>query len=423
LAAVSRGITTAPDVVGVGFGPSNLALAVALAETSTLTADFFERQPRFGWHRGMLLEGATMQVSFLKDLVSMRNPASRHSFVAYLHAKGRLSGFINNKTLYPLRVEFHDYLEWVAGHFADAVSYGCEIVGIDPVTEDGAVEHLNVLVRRDDGHITAHCTRNVVIATGLVPDLPPGVVSSSRVWHSSELLHQAEALRSRAPRRVAVVGAGQSAAEVADYLHRTLPDAEVLAVFSRYGYSIADDSPFANGVFDPEAVDLLFDAPPNARAQLLAYHRNTNYSVVDADLSADLYRRHYQERVLGTPRLRIVNMSRLQELVETEDGVSLRVEHLPTGRVSALDVDTVVCATGYRPADPTPMLRGLAKLDEAGRPVLDRDYRVVTSDSVHCGIYLQGAVAEPSHGLSAGLLSTTAVRAGEIVRSILDQRR
>ncbi|MGW4109753.1 lysine N(6)-hydroxylase/L-ornithine N(5)-oxygenase family protein [Actinosynnema sp. NPDC004786] len=422
MAAVPRGITTAADVVGVGFGPSNLALAVALEEVGTLTAGFFERQPRFGWHRGMLLDGATMQVSFLKDLVSMRNPASRHSFVAYLHARGRLPGFINSKTLYPLRIEFHDYLEWVAGHFADAVAYGSEVVGIEPVAEDGAVEHLDVLVRRD-GLVTTHRARNVVIATGLVPVLPPGVRDSARVWHSGELLHRVEALGALEPRRVAVIGAGQSAAEVTDHLHRALPGAEVLAVFSRYGYSVADDSPFANAVFDPEAVDLFFDAPPNTRAQLLAYHANTNYSVVDADLSAHLYRTRYREQVLGTSRLRIVNASRLHDLVETDDGVTLRVEHLPTGAVSALDVDAVVCATGYRPADPTPMLRGLAKLDATGRPVLDRDYRVVTSDSVHCGIYLQGAVAEPSHGLSAGLLSTTAVRAGEIVRSIVGQGR
>ncbi|NUT45955.1 MAG: lysine N(6)-hydroxylase/L-ornithine N(5)-oxygenase family protein [Saccharothrix sp.] len=422
MAGVPRGITTAADVVGIGFGPSNLALAVALEEVGTLTAGFFERQPRFGWHRGMLLDGATMQVSFLKDLVSMRNPVSRHSFVAYLHAKGRLPGFINGKTLYPLRVEFHDYLEWVADSFADSVTYGAEVVGIEPVADGGAVEHLDVLVRRD-GRTTAHRARNVVIATGLVPQLPPGVPGSSRVWHNAELLARVEELRARAPRRVAVVGAGQSAAEVTDYLHRTLPDTEVLAVFSRYGYSVADDSPFANAVFDPEAVDLFFGAPPDARSRLLAYHANTNYSVVDADLSADLYRRHYQEQVLGAPRLRIVNVSRLRDVVETADGVSLHVEHLPTGSVSRLDVDTAVCATGYLPADPTPLLRGLAKLDETGRPVLDRDYRVVTSDSVHCGIYLQGAVAEPSHGLSAGLLSTTAVRAGEIVRSLLDQGR
>ena len=62
----------------------------------------------------MLIEDATMQVSFLKDLVTMRNPTSAFSFVSYLHERGRLVDFINHKTLFPLRIEFHDYLEWAA---------------------------------------------------------------------------------------------------------------------------------------------------------------------------------------------------------------------------------------------------------------------------------------------------------------------
>ncbi|MGW2704658.1 SidA/IucD/PvdA family monooxygenase [Streptomyces sp. NPDC001340] len=47
---------------------------------------------------------------------SQRNPVSPLSFVAYLSAQGRLSDFINHQTLFPTRIEFHDYLEWAAGH-------------------------------------------------------------------------------------------------------------------------------------------------------------------------------------------------------------------------------------------------------------------------------------------------------------------
>src|SRR3954469_11801573 len=113
------------DVVGVGFGPSNLALAIALAEHNAgpgepVTAHFLERQPRFGWHRGMLIDTATMQVSFLKDLVTMRNPTSGFSFLNY-------------KNLFPLRVEFHDYFEWAAAKVDDVVSYGTEVVSVQPV--------------------------------------------------------------------------------------------------------------------------------------------------------------------------------------------------------------------------------------------------------------------------------------------------
>src|ERR1700712_1526142 len=84
------------DLVGIGFGPSNLGLAIALEEQgSGLSTRFVERQEAFGWHRGMLLEDATMQISFLKDLVTLRNPASGFSFLAYLKERGRLVDFIN----------------------------------------------------------------------------------------------------------------------------------------------------------------------------------------------------------------------------------------------------------------------------------------------------------------------------------------
>src|SRR5687767_13997808 len=104
------------DLVGIGFGPSNLALAIALREHNARTGNeidavFLEKQAAFGWHRGMLLEGTTMQVSFLKDLVTMRNPASDFSFLSYLQDKGRMLDFINHKTMFPSRLEFHDYLE------------------------------------------------------------------------------------------------------------------------------------------------------------------------------------------------------------------------------------------------------------------------------------------------------------------------
>jgi hypothetical protein len=123
------------DLVGVGFGPSNLGLAIAVAERAgpALTARFVERQERFGWHRGMLIDGTVMQVSFLKDLVTLRNPASEYSFLSYLHERGRLVDFINYGSPFPTRIEFHDYLEWAAAGFSDLVDYGWEVERITAV--------------------------------------------------------------------------------------------------------------------------------------------------------------------------------------------------------------------------------------------------------------------------------------------------
>lgn len=409
------------DLVGIGFGPSNLSLAIALREHAPVDAVFFEKQPAFGWHRGMLMEGTTMQVSFLKDLVTMRNPASEFSFLSYLREKDRLVDFINHKTMFPSRLEFHDYLEWAAAPFADQVEYRSEVVALTPVTVDGVVEYLDVVVRQGgcSDELTTRRTRNVVIAAGLEPVLPPGVVSGERVWHSEELLDRLPSLRD--PRRVVVVGAGQSAAEVTDHLHSTFPDAEVCAVFAKYGYTPADDSSFANRIFDPAAVDHFYTAPDAVKRRLLDYHASTNYSVVDLELIDELYRRHYQEKVRGVERLRIFNASRVAEVAE---GPRVTVEFLPTGERTVLDADLLVYATGYRPGDP------LTLLGEAGEHCvrlpggglrIERDYRVATTEAMRCGIYVQGAT-EHTHGITSTLLSNTAVRVGEIVSSITRER-
>jgi L-ornithine N5-oxygenase len=415
------------DLIGIGFGPSNVAMAIALSEHNArvgrqeaIDAHFFEQQPQFGWHRGMLIDDATMQVSFLKDLVTLRNPASEFSFLCYLKNKGRLIDFINHKNLFPLRVEFHEYFEWAAAKVEDMVSYGHEVVGVAPVVRDGAVEHLEVTVRSGEG-LVVHRARNLVIGTGLRPLMPEGVERGDRVWHNSELLARVDALEGTSPSRFIVVGAGQSAAENVAYLHRRFPQAEVCAVFSRYGYSPADDSSFANRIFDPAAVDEYFAAPESVKRRLMDYHGNTNYSVVDIDLIDDLYRQMYQEKVLGTERLRFLNVSRLADVKETPDRVRATVKSLVTGEETTLDADVVVLATGYSPADPLGLLGEVADhclRDDQGRVRVERDYRIVTEPGLRCGIYLQGGT-EHTHGITSSLLSNTAIRVGEILESLL----
>ncbi|GAA3192345.1 lysine N(6)-hydroxylase/L-ornithine N(5)-oxygenase family protein [Actinocorallia longicatena] len=410
------------DLVGIGFGPSNLALAIALREHESATGDridavFLEKQRAFGWHRGMLLEGTTMQVSFLKDLVTMRNPASGFSFLKYLQDRGRLLDFINHKTMFPSRLEFHDYLEWAAASFTEEVEYGSEVVAVDPVTVDGVVEYMDVTVRHEGGTTTRR-TRNLVIACGLDPILPEGVTGGDRVWHSDEFLERLPALD--APTRMIVVGSGQSAAEVTDHLHSSFPDAEVCAVFAKYGYTPADDSSFANRIFDPVAVDHYFTAPDEVKGMLRDYHSSTNYSVVDLELIDELYRRHYQEKVAGRERLRILNASRLTELVADGEGVKATVRFLPTAEETVLEADLIVYCTGYRPGDPLRLLGAAAEHCERladGTARIERDYRIATGDGMRCGVYVQGAT-EHTHGITSTLLSNTAVRVGEIVRSI-----
>lgn len=415
------------DVLGVGYGPSNLGLAVALRERNSavshrerLTSRFVERQPEFRWHPGMLLPGATMQISFLKDLATQRNTRSEYTFLEYLAQRDRLTHFINLQTFFPSRIEFHDYLVWAADKIEADVAYGTSATSVS--WKNG---HFEVEVIRGDGLGEVLRARNVVLAGGLTPKLPAGVDSSARVFHNHRILDHLDELPELEHRRFVVVGAGQSAAEVVAHLHDRYGDAEVHAVFGKYGYSPADDSPYANRVFDPSAVDDFYSATPQLREQLIEYHRSTNYSAVDLPLIEDLYSREYGERVSGDRRLFVHGASEVSTPQSIDNGVEVALVHRPTGRVERLKCDAVVYATGFRPLDLHSILGDVARECEFapdGTPVVERDYRLRTGESVSGGIYLQGGT-EHSHGLTSSLLSNIAVRSGELVNSLAARTR
>ncbi len=419
------------DVVGIGFGPSNLSLAVALEDLGAagdraLTTHFFESQPAFGWHRNMLLPSAKMQVSFLKDLVTFRDPSSRFSFVSYLHESGRLARFVNNCDFFPTRREFHDYLEWVESSFADRVSYGTRVTEVRPPNglEPGeTAEHLRV--RAETGSSRAGSrwvrARNVVLATGLVPNMPDGVDRDEHVWHSAEFLDRFERTDTSGLTHVAVVGAGQSAAEIVRFVYDHVPDATVTAIMPSYGYSIADNTPFANRVFDPHAIDDYYHGDEHSKESFWKYHKNTNYAVVDDEVIRDLHRRAYDDEVSGAGRLHFLELSRMTDVKRSGEDTRITVYSSAADRSYDLDVDLVVCATGYEPMRFGDLLGPLDDYfvrDERGRYGIERDYRVTTTARLRSGVYLQGGT-EHTHGLSSSLLSNLAVRSGEIAQSIM----
>ena len=217
---------TVHDAIGVGFGPSNMAIAIALEERlqqrhpgqrarDAFNAVFLERQRTFSWHPQMLIRDADMQVSFLKDLATPRNPRSPYSFINYVHQQGRFSAFCNLKSFNPSRVEFNDYLTWAFDQLRDWASTGETVTAIDPVVESGRVTLLEVTSHTAEGERIRRRTRNLITSLGGSPRVPAAfqpALADARVFHSHHYL----AGRSRNPgaRRYAIIGAGQSAAEI-----------------------------------------------------------------------------------------------------------------------------------------------------------------------------------------------------------------
>ncbi|MEZ0493455.1 SidA/IucD/PvdA family monooxygenase [Kineococcus sp. TBRC 1896] len=416
------------DVVGVGFGPANLALAAALAEQAEedrragrepLRARFFEAAPELRWHEGMLLPDASMQIAFAKDLATFRDPRSEFTFLQFLAERDGLADFFNRGSMTPLRVEFATYLRWAAAKLDDVVRYGSRVELVRPVLDGGVLQHFEVTVASTGG-VTRVLARDVVLAAGLQPELPAGVVPSDRLWHTAEHLHRVGDVDPATVRSVAVVGGGQSAAEVLADLHARFPRARLHSVQSRFGMSPSDSSPFANRIFDPASVGELFDAPAAERDRLDDLHRGTNNAVVNPETLQRLYDLDYADRWAGPARFVWHRAARLVDVRDAGDHLDLGVHEGLTGRTERVRVDLAVCGTGYRPLDPAVLLGQDADLlvrDERSRPVAARDYSARWTVPARGRVFLVGSTGH-QHGISATLLSNVAVRAGEIAAAL-----
>lgn len=447
-------------LVCVGFGPASLAIGVALhdaldAADGTLRTHapkvrFLERQSSFHWHAGMLLPGAKMQISFMKDLATMRNPRSEFTFINYLHQKGRLVQFSNLGTFLPLRIEYEDYLKWCAAWFDDVVDYGHTVQSVQvggTNARSGAAEHF-VVTSMDDatGRTTSIKTKHVVIATGGRPNIPKSLpVHHPRIIHSSQYATSIDTMfpSGKQPRSVAVIGAGQSAAEVFNNIPDRFPGTRVKLLIRGATLRPSDDSPFVNEVFNPDRVDDIYAQDPKVRARAIALDKATNYSVVRLELLEHIYSMLYSYQIQyqsendwpqqiiphcnvsgatdtdidGEPALRL----------EIEDSSAIYKPSHPSHH-ETLDVDLVVVASGYQRNAHEDILRPVRHLmsggdDTAKLWTVARDYSLEFEHgrvSPDAGIWLQGC-NETTHGLSDSLLSILANRGGEIVHSIFGQ--
>jgi len=425
------------DVVGIGCGPANLALGVCLQEEaeapggSDLARVFLEAKPHAVWHPGMLLEDSLIQISVLKDLATVRNPRSRFTFLSYLQAKGRLFEFLNLRDLFPTRIEFNDYLAWVAGELARSVRYGRRALSVAPVS-GGPGEPVELLrVRAENvatGEVEELLARNVVVATGGSPRVPAGIelAPGGRTFHAQDfMLRLKRDFADRAaPYRFVVVGQGQSAAELFCYLLNHYREADVTAAIRRFAYKPVDDSDFTNEIFFPQMVDFLYDLPEEKRRWVLDMCKDVNYAVVDMALIRRIYRCLYQERVEGRDRARIRPFLELRGVDERPDGAVARFVDILRDRPVTLEADAVVLATGFAWRRDHPLLAELSpylEREPSGAYRIERDYRIATGEGFAPRVYLQG-FAEPTHGASETVLSLLPIRAGDILRSILSVR-
>ncbi|WP_415951002.1 lysine N(6)-hydroxylase/L-ornithine N(5)-oxygenase family protein [Streptomyces sp. KLOTTS4A1] len=426
-------ITPAPaheeprDLVGIGIGPSNLSLAALAHPLTGLRTAFYEQRRGFHWHPGLLIEGATLQVPFLADLVTLADPTSPWSFLNYQREQARLFPFYFAEKFHIQRAEYDAYCRWVSGqlpglhfgHQVDAVRWNPERslfeVDFTQLDAEGEAEALGRTY-----------TRNIALGVGTAPHVPeplrplaeaPGVP----VFHAADYLeHRADLLEAG---HVTVVGAGQSGAEVfLDLLKSRPAGAERIHWLARTeAFAPMEYSKLGLEHFTPDYTGYFHALPEAVRDRLVPAQWQLHKGIDSETLAAihdELYRRSlhggWPDATL-TPAVSVRTAGRI-----ASTSIELHLEHVQQGTRSRLATDAVVLATGYRERPLDQVLSGLGsylRRDASERPRISEDHRLLLDPSVSGSVYVQNAERH-THGVGAPDLGLMAWRSAGILNSL-----
>ncbi len=415
---------TQVGLLAIGAGPANLALAVAIEESGNQELAeqtlLLEQSPDIKWQRDLLMPWARSQVSFLKDLVTLRNPRSKFSFLNFLHDKNRLDEFVNLGTFHPFRWEFSDYLQWVAQSLDKVrIQYDTRVASIEPAR--GADGSITGWVATLIGGDTIRC-RDLVLGGGRDPNTPPvfADLPPDRLIHSAQYQRRIAQLPADAPLRAVVVGGAQSAAEMFMALHDNLPNSTRTMIVRSVGPQNYQTSKFVNELFFPSFVDRFFDSPTEVREQVLDEMRLTNYAGAAPPFLEHMYTTLYQQRGIGKQSSQVRILTEVVGARVEDDEVVLELRDRTSGKVEPLHCDLVLLGTGFDQRMPR-MVRDLADRVGLSDVTVNRCYRVDLGDSAWGAVYLQG-VNEATHGIADSLISVLAHRSRDILNDLLARR-
>lgn len=407
------------DFAAIGVGPFNLGLAALAEPVEGLSGVFLEQRGSFDWHPGMMVEQAHLQVPFMADLVTLADPTSPYSFLNFLKQTGRLYRFYIRENFYPLRAEYNQYCQWVAGELP-SVRFGTAVLDI---AHDGGVYRLSV---DGPGGPEVLLARRLVLGTGTSPYIPEagaGIVAAGAAGHGGVACHSAQYLARKAElqqrRSITIVGSGQSAAEI---YYELLQEADThryqLNWVTRSGrFFPLEYTKLTLEMTSPEYVDYFHSLPQHQRDHLNKTQKNL-YKGINSDLINAIHDLLYTRSLAGMVDTQLLTHSTLTAAAwdDAAGTHTLRLHHGEQDRPYTLDTEAVVFATGYGYREPA-FLAGIQDRiarDSAGRFAVDRNY----GTGVEPGeIFVQNAELH-THGFASPDLGMGAYRNSCILRGI-----
>lgn len=326
------------DLIGIGIGPSNLSTAALLDSVKGINSLFFDIKKEFQWFPGMLFPEATIQVSWLKDLATLVDPTSRHTFLAFLAHKKRMYRFAMARFPRVKRREFNQYFQWVSQSLPN--------LHFDTSVESVEFQDDHFIVNHSRGVNTA---KNIVIAAGQTAKVPECVRPHlcSTVFHAIQFIKENNAL---ADKRVVVIGGGQSGAEIVNQLllNRSALPANIRWMSRRPNFLPIDDSPFTNEFFTPSYSEYFYHLPDNEKRKLIS-QQSLASDGINLDLLEDIYRNLYEADLIeGKGKLAQLHFNHsLTNFKKEKGGWCLMCENTSTRETTSYEADIVIFATGF----------------------------------------------------------------------------
>lgn len=407
---------TISDVVLIGAGPSNLSLAAHLYPAPDIRWRIVERRADPQWHEGMLLPDARLQSSHFKDLIFLSDPGSPFTFFNYLHEKGILYQYIHAEFDTPLRRDFDRYFRWVRRKLGSRVSLGEAAARLD--YDDG-----QFILSTDKRTLR---TRNIVLGVGHVPFVPMGELPprSERIFHSSRYRERKAGITDLRGKSVAIVGGGQSAAEIVlDLICDSANLPRRILWFARgLKFRMFDETVLCNDVYTPEFARFFFEQSADFRQVLNQVYKSSSDGIV-ADVMLNIFRRFYvlEQEGDGTPDRQVL-LGRTIENVQDLDGVvRLTCRESASGGLEHYEADLAILATGYKQdfGALNSSIDTLIQRDASGAPIFERDYRLRLRTNIDgVRIFAQNASLD-AYGWVDPNLGGTSYRSSVIANTLL----
>ncbi|KAH0386977.1 hypothetical protein KCU92_g2184, partial [Aureobasidium melanogenum] len=425
------------DLVVVGFGTTALSLATALADSETdLKVLFLEYKSKFEWAPASVLPENTTRSSFLRDLITTRNPRSEFTFVNYLFESRQLVQFVNSSHIAPTRLVMGNYLSWVAGKMVERgwVRYSSTATRVVPIKNGSSlINGWKVNVCDAQGNTSTVSSKRVVLATGSRQKLPGTLLGAKdKVLHTSEV---APLLRNLKDQDIAIVGEDQEAAEILEHLQcaGALHRVRATMFISDSALRPEENTSFTQDIIDnclPGATTSQY--PPELRPRLLSTSACTNtpnHPKISLQTIETIYENLYAQRVL-TPnpsdwRFNIVPLSQVTSLIPYNNKLRLGLKntHTNASSTSSSAFDTIICAGGY--AHSTSLLSDIqaAGLLQNKKASVDAEYRVcfrrnaVAKDTV---VWVVGSLEQGSRDEDMGY---AVERGSRLLASVLESLR